>query len=217
MTAQAAGQRKIGDEVEGWEMMAARQLSLYEYRVLSWRSGLSVYCVDLRDPSCTCPDQQYNRTDGEVCAHISKALYVAKPHLRLEDWALRDVNTLLNEMERAASEMAELVETATDSEAESMARQLDREERPDDERRVTRETDADHVKAVSLWLEECGVPTDKLQVWQAESGNIVVTPDDYLGDETFKAFVDALDHPAIIQIDGYEYEIPSGEVAGLVL
>jgi hypothetical protein len=200
---------RVGEAVNGFSEMVARQISLHNWRVLSWRSGnITAHKVHTGHLKCTCKDQAMNKEGPqEVCDHLAKALFHAPQKLDFEARAQRDVAILLNELERTVEELSEPREAESEPDPE-----------PDPEPVGAREgKQTDHVKAVSTWLEECGVPPEKVRVWKADSGSIHLTTAEYMGDEDFRALIDAVDHPSITDLEDYEWAIPSSAVPDVVL
>lgn len=107
----------IDDAISGYQQLAPRQVTIHEWRVLSWRNDdLTAHKVNLRNLTCGCPDQRMNNEDDAVCAHLAAALFAADRTM--------DVGTALNfdlverqrELEKIASR---LEQTASSVEAEA--------------------------------------------------------------------------------------------------
>lgn len=109
----------IAEAVDGYGQLRPRQVTIFEWRVLSWRNdGLTAYEVNLRDLSCTCPDKGYNRDHPEICAHLAVALEHAPKTIDVAE----AVNKDLLDQTRALQDAVDTIERrATGLEADREA------------------------------------------------------------------------------------------------
>lgn len=90
-----------------------------EYAVLSSRNGCVThhYVTIGQEPSCTCGDFEYNRTDDrEVCAHIAAA--VLSDQMEPDQLAVRELVDVTSTVTTAASEAREAADLARDAATE---------------------------------------------------------------------------------------------------
>jgi len=61
----------IAERVDGWDQMDARQVTVHQWTVTSWRDeDTVVQQVNLLEPSCTCTTYQEADQDAYACDHI---------------------------------------------------------------------------------------------------------------------------------------------------
>jgi len=74
-----ADQKPIGEAVNGFAMLKARQLTIHQWRVFSWRNEtLTAHKVNLLNLSCGCGDQKWNQDDPGICDHLAVAGFAAE-------------------------------------------------------------------------------------------------------------------------------------------
>lgn len=84
------------DAIPDFEDLYCRHLTGHYYRVLHLSEGENrAYKVDLKEPSCSCPDWSYNREEPAVCKHMAYALFQAPERIEIEEAVMYDVIELL--------------------------------------------------------------------------------------------------------------------------
>lgn len=186
----------IDDAVDGYQQLAPRQVTIHEWRVLSWRNdNLTAYKVNLRNLTCGCPDHRMNNDDDEVCAHLASALFAAERNM--------DVGTALNfdlverqrEMEKIAGRL-EQTASAVEAEASHLsetaenAAQSDASEDTTEDTGSTDDVTPDEVQAVYSWLEDQGLPASKVKVWKSDAGSVQIDTTEKLDNDEFAVLSD---------------------------
>lgn len=93
--------QKIGQVVNGFDQLAAREVDGNQYRVLSWRNdSVTAHRVNIHALTCTCEDEAYNTEGHEICDHLAKALFVAPAKPDMTEAALW---TVVNHHDRILS------------------------------------------------------------------------------------------------------------------
>lgn len=96
----AAEPTAIAQAVNGFEQLEARQVTIHQWRVLSYRNGsLTAHEVDTHELTCSCADAIYNQTDDGVCDHLAVALHHAPRTLDVETAIQHDMNRTMLELE----------------------------------------------------------------------------------------------------------------------
>lgn len=190
----------IGDRVEGWTQLYPRQLGGDEWRVLSTRNEtLTVHEVDLKEISCTCKDEEFNKDRPEICAHVAAAMHSAPVQISVEEHAM---GTLL-ELARSG----QLGAQAAPVESEGLAPEdvMDPDSSPSEEDGGDEETydmasAADGVDTVRDWLEPAITEFEHVSIeagHHASLAGVRIEPDNQSmtdgGYEAFKGVVNSLD------------------------
>jgi hypothetical protein len=114
-----SGPQAIGQAVNGFEQLEARQISIHEWRVLSYRNGgITAHEVDIKQLTCDCMDMHENRQDPQVCDHLAVALHHAPRKLDVEQSLSEQ---MLEQMLQLDEHMRALERRATGIEAEQTA------------------------------------------------------------------------------------------------
>jgi len=109
----------IGQAVNGFKQLEARQISIHEWRVLSYRNGdITAHEVDIKELTCDCMDLQMQKRDAEICDHIAVALHHAPRKLDVEQSLSEQ---MLEQMLELDKHMRALERRATGIEAETAA------------------------------------------------------------------------------------------------
>jgi hypothetical protein len=94
----------IAQAINGFDQLAARQVSIDNWRVLSWRNGsMTAHKVNTRGLTCTCDDQAYNKPGAEVCDHLAVALYQSKQQLDVAEALREQMYDEMRDLDRAVS------------------------------------------------------------------------------------------------------------------
>lgn len=90
----------IAQAVNGFDQLEARQVTIHQWRVLSYRNeSLTAHEVNTHDLTCSCADAVYNQTDSGVCDHLAVALHHAPRQLDVETAIQHDMNRTMLELE----------------------------------------------------------------------------------------------------------------------
>jgi len=68
------------------------QTGINQYQVLSSRNGdVTAHRVDLNGdhPACSCKDEQYNREEPQVCAHVAQVMVTSDPLWSPEEMSMK--------------------------------------------------------------------------------------------------------------------------------
>jgi len=178
----------IGQAVNGFEQLEARQISIHEWRVLSYRNGsITAHEVDIRELTCDCMDLQMQKRNAEICDHLAVALHYAPRKLDVEQSLSEQ---MLEQMLQLDKHMRALERRATGIEAETEAE-------PAQNGHSSTESessgfDGDPVDQMQATLESAGLDHTSFDVRIDESsGRLEVLKDGYIDD--FSAWVDLSD------------------------
>jgi len=190
----------IGQAINGFKQLEARQISIHEWRVLSYRNGgITAHEVDIKELTCDCMDLQMQKRDAEICDHIAVALHHAPRKLDVEQSLSEQ---MLEQMVELDKHMRALERRATGIEAEQAAE-------PAQNGHSGTESDSsgfsgDPVDQMQATLESAGLDHTSFDVRIDESsGRLEVLKDGYIDD--FSAWVDLSD-----ELD-MQYEESGGE------
>lgn len=181
----------ISNAINGYEKLAARQMTMHTWRVLSWRNdGLTAHKVDVRELECSCPDHRYNESDGSVCDHVAVALYAADQTVDVGE----ALNWTLQERQQSLKNIAERVEqqaTSLEAEVAHTAQASESAEESDSGQSDANETaqQKSDVQRVSDWLESNGVDLDKVRIWK-DNGSVQIDTTEKLDDDEFAVLKD---------------------------
>jgi len=182
--------RKIGEAVNGFGMLAPRQVTIYEWRVLSWRNDtITAHKVNIEELRCTCSDAEYRRENPEVCDHVAVALYEASRQLDVGDALSDQMYTQMQDLERhvraierrASGIEAEAAAAGAATDSEGAASQSDG-------------FDGDPVEYMESYLRDAGLDPGDFEIWvDDEYGSLQVEQEGYLSDDEFSTWVDLKD------------------------
>jgi len=169
----------IGQAVNGFKQLEARQISIHEWRVLSYRNGdITAHEVDIRELTCDCIDMQAQKRDAQICDHIAVALHHAPRKLDVEQSLSEQ---MLEQMLQLDKHMRALERRATGIEAEQTAA-------PTENGHSSTESessgfDGDPVDQMQARLESVGLDHTRFDVRIDESsGRLEVLKDGYIDD-----------------------------------
>jgi len=178
----------IGQAVNGFKQLEARQISIHEWRVLSYRNGdITAHEVDIKELTCDCMDLQMQKRDAEICDHIAVALHHAPRKLDVEQSLSEQ---MLEQMLELDKHMRALERRATGIEAETAAE-------PAQNGHSGSQSDSsgfsgDPVDQMQATLESAGLDHTAFDVRVDDrSGRLEVLKDGYIDD--FSAWVDLSD------------------------
>ena len=187
--------------IDGMAGLFPRHIKAHRYNVLSIRNNsITAWEVNTKELTCGCPDQQFNRQNGEICDHLAVALYEAPKRLSVEDTA----PFYLSESIERAQEAAETAETIVDSLDEGLTSLRDKqaqtatedsldEDSPDPDPRVETED-------VERFIDRKFASPDLVDIRAGSHGEhhgIILEPDtrrmDDAGSEAFKSIIKTLE------------------------
>jgi len=178
----------IGQAVNGFEQLEARQISIHEWRVLSYRNGgITAHEVDIKQLTCSCMDMQMQKRDAQICDHVAVSLHHAPRKLDVEQSLSEQ---MLEQMLELDKHMRALERRATGIEAEAAAE-------PAENGHSTAQSDSsgfdgDPVDQMQARLESAGLDHTSFDVRIDESsGRLEVLKAGYIDD--FSAWVDLSD------------------------
>jgi len=190
----------IGQAVNGFKQLEARQISIHEWRVLSYRNGdITAHEVDIKELTCDCMDMQAQKRDAEICDHIAVALHHAPRKLDVEQSLSEQ---MLEQMLQLDKHMRALERRATGIEAETAAEPA--QNGHSGSQSDSSGFDGDPVDQMQAVLESAGLDHTSFDVRIDESsGRLEVLKAGYIDD--FSAWVDLSD-----ELD-MQYEEAGGE------
>jgi uncharacterized Zn finger protein len=180
------------EAITDFNQLHSRQVAHHTYLVLNLSpTPPRAYEVDLSDPSCTCPDHEYNIETHETCKHLAYALFQAPATISVEEELVNDLSLVLAKLEGAAQDLtSQAGETTTMTADEAMAEADETADSPDEtEEDIDLTHAADRLEA---WL-ETAVPTpEHVEMWIGDHGDrtgIVVQPaNNDMADHAYEAF-----------------------------
>jgi hypothetical protein len=178
MASQQQQQREtIQDAVNGWGQLKARQISIHEWRVLSWRNGaITAHSVDIDELSCSCMDMQTQKANAEICDHLAAALHGASRTLDVGD-AISE--QMLEQMLELDEHMRALERKATGIEADAAAASTESTEST--AQSESSGFDGDPVEYMKSMLRDAGIDPDAFGIRIDDStGRLEVYKDDYI-------------------------------------
>jgi hypothetical protein len=185
----------IQQAVNGFSQLQARQVSVDEWRVLSWRNGgITAHEVDIRELTCDCMDMQAQKRDAQVCDHIAVALHSAPRTLDVGD-AISE--QMLEQMLELDSHVRAIERRATGIEAEQAAEPTESTEST--AQSESSSFDGDPVEYMESYLRDAGLDPDAFEVRiDSRSGRLEVLKDGYIDD--YQGWID------LSEDMGLEYE-----------
>jgi len=198
------------DLITDYEYLYARQVTHRSWRVLNiGRNPSTVNKVDLDALTCTCGDFTWRKESGEACKHISKALFEARQHVRVEEELVNDLSLAMSELNSA---IADLSGQGSETETMPAGEALDTGPSEDTETAET-EDDTDHMLAADRledWL-ETAVPTpehvDLIVGSHDGPTGVQVHPDNgEMADHQYEAFKGVVN-----SLDGSEVHVGFGD------
>jgi len=171
------------------------QAGINVFKVLSARNGgATVWEVNLKgDPSCTCPDMDYNQESGDVCAHVAKAMLVAESTWDAEIMTTQASLNVLHEANQATERVREL---------EELVGRLDEANRKGrDPGTVATDAESttapeDPVADLKDALDNAGIPPEEMQV-EDVNDYVAFAADGRLSDDQFSNLVDFTDRDPV--------------------
>jgi uncharacterized Zn finger protein len=170
------------EAITDFEDLYVRRTSIHGYRVLNLAGETpTAYAVDVADMTCSCPDHEYRREDGETCKHLAMALFQADSNVDLEvamDHQLRQDIQALTEAVQGGMDAAEAMTTEETT------------EETDDQSEASESTSAMPPKEVAEEIAqqfvERGLDREDLAVWYHEDyDSIQMEATGYLDDTDF--------------------------------
>lgn len=194
------GPQAIGQAINGFEQLEARQITIHEWRVLSYRNGdITAHEVDIKELTCDCMDLQMQKQDAQICDHIAVALHHAPRKLDVEQSLSEQ---MLEQMLELDKHMRALERRATGIEAETAAESA--QNGHSTAQSDSSGFDGDPVDQMQATLESAGLDHTSFDVRIDESTDrLEVLKDGYIDD--FSAWVDLSD-----ELD-MQYEESGGE------
>ena len=176
-----------------------RKVGLNEYRVLSARNGsVTVHEVDLMNMSCTCEDMEYNKSDQEVCAHLTKALLDADDP-DMEEIGLANVSNLMRQTQSAlenannAREVFERTREAMWAEKEEAAKNESTESDTETTETPTDSREDPVAKVRQAMTKQYGLPEENvknLNIYEHdEYGSIQIEASSFIDHDGYKSAV----------------------------
>lgn len=192
---------RLQDRDDDYEGLKAARVGLNQYRVLSVDDdGVRAYEVDLHDLSCDCEHGQQGPSDGSVCRHISKAMLVHPSAEFLEDMTFEALSSLYRDAQsayEAAQDARETWQTKQTAEARAAAEEA---------AEPSQDPGLSNVEKVELWLEDNGIPSGKVEVFEHEEfGSINFDTAGSLSDDEFSDYLDLCQ-----QTDGVSFDSDAG-------
>lgn len=155
--------------------------------IVSNRASGTVYEVILADPPrCDCDAFQYDAGDGNACKHIQAAVFAAPGTIDATEYALKQVVQQQSNIRATADR---LEQQASSLEAEVAGARSAMTEGVDDELEAGGMTKSD-AEYVYEYLEERGVPREKVEVWESDQGSIQIETQEQLDDDEFAVLQD---------------------------
>lgn len=189
-----------------------------EYRVLSRRNGMPThYHVDVADGACECPDEEYNREPHECCGHLEKALVVHTTQLDAGEWAVRDLQTLVDRAMTLTETLQDSTNAVVHGEADSTTSEATDDGSGDDSTMPSGTPEEEHevAKEAADKLRTAFADSDieDMQV-QAHAGMVWVqmgrdTPEDWPypgGSDTFEVLLQNPDQVEYVYEAGDDYD-----------
>jgi len=92
--------------IDDYESLFPRHVGGPAYRVLSVTDGQpTAYKTDVKALTCSCPDEQFNREDDEVCKHLAAALEAHPRKLSTEAQLHQDLCRRLQQLDEAVQQV----------------------------------------------------------------------------------------------------------------
>jgi len=161
---QRPGERGLSATREGAEQMEARQMTIHEWTVVSYRNGATTaHTVNLHELTCSCEDYQYNVEGAEICDHIALANHYADRTMDVKAALDHEMRSQMLELERISRQLErrasglEAEQAAADSAGDSGGSQP-----------TADEWDGNPVEATKSLLRDAGWPVDQLEIWVHE-------------------------------------------------
>jgi len=180
----------IGEAVNGFGQLEPRQVTLHQWRVLSYRNGdLTAHEVHIQELTCSCEDMEFNCEGAEVCDHLAVALHHASRQLDVGEAIRHDQHQLMVELEehvRAIERRATGIdaEAAADPDASTS----------DDSTGTETGFSGDPVEYMESYLRDAGLDPADFDIWiDDEYGSLQVEQTGYLDDDEFSTWVDLTD------------------------
>jgi len=178
--------RKIGQAVDGFGMLVPRQVTMHEWRVLSWRNdSITAHKVDSRDLSCTCRDAQYRQEEPDVCDHVAVVLYEAKRQLDLEEALREQMYDQMKDLDRAVSAIQQ---KATAVRASDQAGDYDDDDQADSDDESG--WNGDPVEQTKSLLRDAGWSPDDFSIYVDDDLGSVQIETDSLSQADFSDYQD---------------------------
>jgi hypothetical protein len=178
----------IDDAVHGFGQLEARQVTIHEWRVLSYRNGgITAHEVNIDELTCTCMDMAMQKRDAQVCDHVAVALHHAKRQMDVQS-ALK--HQMLQQMLELEEHVRAIERRAAGVSADAEQAKANGHSDTQSERSDT--FDGDPVDQMQAILESAGLDHTAFDVRVDEStGRLEVLKDGYIDD--FSAWVDLSD------------------------
>jgi len=185
---QTDGPQAIAEAVNGFSQLEARQVTIHEWRVLSYRNGgITAHEVDINELTCTCMDMATQKRDAQVCDHVAVALHHAQRQMDVQS-ALE--HQMLQQMLKLEEHVRAIERRAAGVQAD--AAQAQQNGRSDPQHESSGTFDGDPVECMKSFLRDEGLDPSAFDVRVEEStGRLEVLKDGYIDD--FSAWVDLSD------------------------
>jgi len=184
------GPQAISDAVNGFDQLEARQVTIHEWRVLSYRNGtLTAQQVNIETLDCTCLDLEYNQRGPEICDHIAVALHHATRKMEVGDAISHELHQQMLELDEVAQSLAR---RASGLEGESTGADAESTESADNGSQDG--FSGDPTEAFRSLLLDAGLDPAAFDFWvDRERGSLQVDQDGYLEEGDFDTWVDFSD------------------------
>jgi len=178
----------IAEAVNGFSQLEARQVTIHEWRVLSYRNGgITAHEVNIDELTCSCMDMAMQKRDAQVCDHIAVALHHAQRQMDVQS-ALE--HQMLQQMLELEEHVRAIERRATGVQADAAQAQQNGHSDPQHESNDT--FDGDPVVEMQSLLSDAGLDVTSFDVRLSSDGyRLEVLKDGYIDD--FSAWVDLSD------------------------
>lgn len=175
------------DQIDDFEDLYAREVEFMEYSVLSLSGDSNTaYTANVKELTCNCPDDQYNKSGAKVCKHLAKALFVARQNPDVEQHYMDRLSSDVKDLWQA---VADLKQSTTAVKADAHASGQNGSQPSDDDR--SSGDDFDPLTAFEDCLQSAGLDPGKFDFRiDDQYGSLQVEKDGYLDDGEFSAWQD---------------------------
>lgn len=173
----------VAEAIEDFGKLYPRPSGLNTFTVLSLSNGEpTAYVTNIHDLTCTCPDDQFNKSGNRLCKHLAATLYM-EPKER--DWDRELIKDVAGEIEALDDRLDDIQVGLREAQAEVYSRgSVD----DSDGSGGSSDTTAwDPVAAFKDELADYGLSATDFDVWiHDELGSLQVELDGYLEDGEFE-------------------------------
>jgi hypothetical protein len=180
------------DQIEDFGDLHVRQTGLCRYVVLnlSGREN-TAYEVNTEKLLCRCPDQSYNRSNGETCKHLAAALFKDNHSYDMETAMVDRIEREIEALQDAV-ESLEQTATATAAETAGADETATQDESEDPTDATDPATQSDAVEHIRDWLETGFAQPQLVDVRAGDHDGrpgVVLEPDNgTMQDSSYEAF-----------------------------